>query len=73
MALFLLENRETNLKGLDNISADGTAAYDSLSKIVSDLQPHAMNENEKLKEISSQQSVPRDQFQTACENGRSSS
>ena len=64
-------SKRTNLKGLDNIAADGTAAYDSLSKIVFDLQPHAMNENEKLKEISCQQSVPRDQLQTACENGRS--
>lgn len=47
-------SKRTNLKGLDNIAADGAAAFECLSKLVSDLQFHIIEENEKLKEIGQQ-------------------
>lgn len=43
-------SKRTNLKGIDNIAADGAAAFESLSKLVSDLQQHVVI-TDTLKEI----------------------
>lgn len=47
-------SKRTSLKGLDNIAADGAAAYEYLSRMMTDLKSHSIEhveDNQKIEDI----------------------